>query len=114
MKTKPESLKAIHKRFLEILKGAEVTSHDIPLSRALSNLRERILEKASLKWLDYFIYGFEKYLYGCFEEANNRLDGIVPDTETYIAIIGISITNSVPSPNVESQVKLPLCLSTII
>ncbi|MDZ8225435.1 MULTISPECIES: terpene synthase family protein [unclassified Nostoc] len=101
LKTKPESLKAIHKRFLEILNGAEVTSYDIPLSRALSNLRERMLEKASLKWLNYFICGFEKYLHGCFEEANNRVDGIVPDTDTYIAMRRLSAGADVALPLIE-------------
>ncbi|MCL6751123.1 terpene synthase [Nostoc sp. CCCryo 231-06] len=101
LKTQPELLKAIHKRFLEILNGAEVTSHDIPLSRALSNLREPMLEKASVKWLNYFICGFEKYLYGCFEEANNRVDGIVPDTDTCIAMRRLSAGADVTLPLIE-------------
>ncbi|MEH1834975.1 MAG: terpene synthase [Nostoc sp.] len=98
---KPEVLKAIHKRFLEILNGAEFTSHDIPLSCALSNLRERMLEKVSVKWLNYFLCGFENYLHGCFEEANNRVYGIVPDTDTYIAMRRLSAGADVALPLIE-------------
>jgi 5-epi-alpha-selinene synthase len=101
LKKQPELLKAFHKRFIEILNGAELTSKDIPLSHALSNLRERMLQKASVKWLHYFICGFENYLRGCVEEANNRLEGIVPDADTYIQMRRLSAGADVALPLVE-------------
>jgi 5-epi-alpha-selinene synthase len=83
---KPEVLKIFHKRFLEILNGAEVTSQDIPLTLALSNLKERTLARGSLIWFHHFICSFEKWLQGCIDEANIRAQGIIPDFDTYMLI----------------------------
>ncbi len=39
----PEALKLFHQRFIEVLNGAELTSNDIQLSYALSDLRQRMV-----------------------------------------------------------------------
>lgn len=83
---KPEVLKVFHKRFIEILNGVEVTSQDIALTLALSNLKERTLARGSLTLFHHFISSFEKWLQGCIDEATIRAQGIVPDFDTYMMI----------------------------
>ncbi|MEH1865680.1 MAG: terpene synthase family protein [Nostoc sp.] len=83
---KPDILKYFHKRFLEILNGAELTSKDIPLAYALSDLRQRILQTASQEWFDYFVVRYEGYFDGCFQEAVNRAQEIAPDVDSYMLI----------------------------
>jgi 5-epi-alpha-selinene synthase len=79
----PEVLENFHKRFLEILSGSEIKSNDIPLGRALNDLRQRMLERGSAEWFHYFVRSVESYFNGCVREANNRIQGIVPDIESY-------------------------------
>ncbi|MEH1821252.1 MAG: terpene synthase family protein [Nostoc sp.] len=86
LKKQPEILKNFHKRYLEILNGAEVISQDTLFSHALIDLRKRTLQKASLKWFKHFVNYLEDYFCGCVQEANNRAKGIVPDVNTYIKI----------------------------
>lgn len=82
----PEVLKLYHKRFLEIFCGAELTSQDIALSHALSDLRQRILQRGSAKWFDYFVRCYQDYFQGCILQAEYRAQEIVPDINTYIRI----------------------------
>ncbi|MEA5599881.1 terpene synthase family protein [Nostoc sp. UHCC 0252] len=86
LKNQPGVLKAFHQRYLEILNGAELTSRDTIFSHALIDLRQRTLQRASIKWFNYFISYLEDYFYGCVQEATNRAKGIVPDVDTYIMI----------------------------
>jgi 5-epi-alpha-selinene synthase len=86
LKKQPEVLNNFHQRYLEILNGAELTSQDTLFSHALIDLRKRTLQRASIKWFNYFISYLEDYFYGCVQEATNRAKGIVPDLDTYIMI----------------------------
>jgi 5-epi-alpha-selinene synthase len=86
LKKQPEVLKTLHKRFIEILNGAELTSQDILFSHALTDLRQRTLERGSIKWFRYFISCLEDYFQGCVWEATNRANGIIPDVESYIRL----------------------------
>ncbi|MCW5317804.1 terpene synthase [Nostoc sp. KVJ3] len=86
LKNKPEVLNNFHQRYLEILNGAELTSQDTLFSHALIDLRQRTLQRASIKWFNYFISYLEDYFFGCVQEATNRAKGIVPDVDTYIMI----------------------------
>jgi 5-epi-alpha-selinene synthase len=94
----PELLKVFHKRFLEILNGAEPTNKDIPLTHALSDLRQRILQKVSKTWFPHLVYGFEDWFSGYEKEAIIRAQNITPDLKTYIKLrrssvgVGIFIT----------------------
>ncbi|MBW4616747.1 MAG: terpene synthase [Desmonostoc vinosum HA7617-LM4] len=87
----PEVLKAYHRRFIEILNGAELTNQDIPLSYALRDLRQRMLKKCTPEWFDYFVYRYEGYFDGCVEEAINRAQGITPDIDGYMLIRRLSL-----------------------
>ncbi|MDZ8107843.1 MAG: terpene synthase family protein [Nostoc sp. DedQUE12a] len=86
LKKQPQVLKKFHQRYLEILSGAEITNQDTLFSHALIDLRQRTLQRASIKWFKYFISYLEDYFYGCVQEATNRAKGIVPDVDTYITI----------------------------
>ncbi|MDF5706103.1 MAG: terpene synthase family protein [Nostoc sp. S4] len=86
LKKQPQVLKTFHQRYLEILNGAEITNQDTLLSHALIDLRQRTLQRASMKWFKYFIRYLQDYFYGCVQEATNRAKGIVPDVDTYITI----------------------------
>ncbi|MHC0063490.1 terpene synthase family protein [Nostoc sp. UIC 10890] len=87
----PNVLKNFHKRFLEILNGAELSSKDIPLAYALSDLRKRILQRGSQEWFHYFVDRYEGYFDGCVQEAINRAQEITPDIESYMLIRRLSL-----------------------
>jgi 5-epi-alpha-selinene synthase len=87
----PEALKIFHKRFLEILRGAQLTTQDIPLSHALSDLRERMLQRGSVKWFNYFVSSIEDYFQGSVQESTNRLLEIVPDIESYTSLRRLTV-----------------------
>ncbi|KYC39234.1 terpene synthase [Scytonema hofmannii PCC 7110] len=91
LKKQPEALKVYHKRFLEILNGAEPTSNDIPLTHALYDLRQRTVQRASKEWFRHFLLYFEEYFQGCVEEAAVRAQNIVPDVDTYMMIRRASV-----------------------
>jgi 5-epi-alpha-selinene synthase len=82
----PEALNVYHKRFLEVFSGDELTSKDIALSHALKDIRQRILQKGSAKWFDYFFRCFQDYFEGCIMQAEYRAKEIVPTVDTYIMI----------------------------
>lgn len=77
----PERLEIFQNRFLEILYGAKLTSNDIPLGRALFDLRNRLLQIGGAKSFKNFISSVEKYFDGSVMEANNRLQGTIPNIE---------------------------------
>ncbi|MBW4512005.1 MAG: terpene synthase [Scytonematopsis contorta HA4267-MV1] len=82
----PEVLNDFHNKFLDILRGAKITSQDIPISHALNNLRQRILQKSTEEWFVYFYEAFEDYFNGCLLESKNRKLKIIPDIDTYIKL----------------------------
>ncbi|AFY35094.1 Terpene synthase metal-binding domain-containing protein [Calothrix sp. PCC 7507] len=91
----PEVLKVFHQRFLEILNGSELTKKDTPLSYALGDLRQRMLQKVSKEWFLHLVHGFEEWFCGYEQEANIRAQGIIPDVYTYMklrrASVGVNI-----------------------
>ncbi|WGV23530.1 terpene synthase family protein [Halotia branconii] len=91
----PKVVKMFHKRFLEILHGAELTSQDIPLSHALRDLRQQTLQRASKEWFVHLVHGFEEWFHGYAQEATIRAQKIVPDVNTYILLrrssVGVNI-----------------------
>ncbi|MBW4555015.1 MAG: terpene synthase [Trichormus sp. ATA11-4-KO1] len=80
----PELLKSFHKRFIEVLNGAELTSQDTLRSHALADLRRRMFQRNGAKSFHHFVHSVEDYLHGCVQEAINRLQENVPDINTYI------------------------------
>ncbi|BAZ47680.1 Terpene synthase, metal-binding protein [Nostoc sp. NIES-4103] len=88
---KPELLKSYYKRFLEIFNGAELTSEDIPLTYALSDIRQRMLSTGSAKLLHRVVCSFEDFFDGCVLEATNRAQGIIPNVETYTNLRRLSV-----------------------
>ncbi|QIR39777.1 terpene synthase family protein [Tolypothrix sp. PCC 7910] len=83
---KPELVKSLCNRFIEILNGAELTPDDLPLGFALRNIRQRIINRGNITFFHHFIHNFEDYFHGCIEESNNRTKLIVPDLQKYIEI----------------------------
>jgi 5-epi-alpha-selinene synthase len=81
-----KKIKFLHKRFIEILHGSNLKNADIPLSFALSDLRQRMLEITSAKWFSYFVNSFDEYIDGCVQESVNWAHEIVPDIETYTTL----------------------------
>ncbi|MCG6135217.1 MAG: terpene synthase [Nostoc sp. LLA-1] len=88
---RPELLRVYYRRFLEIFNGAELTSKDIPLTHALSDIRKRMLQTGSAKLLHRVVYSFEDFFYGCVLETTNRAQGNIPDVETYIELRKLSV-----------------------
>lgn len=82
----PESLLLAHTRFLDILKGAELTDSDTPLARSWQDIRQRLLHYATSEWMLRFIGHTEEYFKGLLWEALNNSQGIRPDVATYIQI----------------------------
>ena len=80
----PAQLSGIHTDLLEILNGRAPQQSDTPLAHALFDIRERLLDKASSAWMCRFIYSVIEYFESSLWEAHNRVDGIIPDTSTYI------------------------------
>ena len=79
----PDRLKLLHKRFIEVLSGAELKSDDVSRTLAFYEMRQRILQRGGAKWMPNFVRTVELYLYGCYQEANFQQTS-VPDIEEYI------------------------------
>lgn len=88
---KLETIRFYHNRFLQILKGAEVNNEEISLCHALRDLQKRTLERSNTKWFDHFVHSVKNYFDGCFEQTKNRIEKIVPDIKTYIAIRRLTV-----------------------
>lgn len=80
----PIRLSALHAEFLEILQGRTPEKYDSVLSHALYDIRSRLLKKANSAWMCRFIYSVIEYFESSVWEAINRVNGKIPDTETYI------------------------------
>lgn len=87
---RPDLVKDLHKRFLEILNGAQLTNKDIPLSYALSDLRKRILKVSSIEWLFGFIAKVEEYFDAILQELINRINNLVPSLDDYTKLRSFS------------------------
>lgn len=108
----PEFLKSFCNRFIEILNGAELTSQDIALGYALNDIRKRIIKRGSITFFHHFVCNFEDYFHGCLEEANNRVQLILPALDAYIAIRSSSAAATLCLTLIEfcDQVMIPYSL----
>ncbi len=79
----PERLAALHHRSLAVLGGAPLCRSDLPLTIALADLRERIARRASERWWTRFLRSVADAFAASVWEAGNRLNGLVPDIDTY-------------------------------
>lgn len=88
---RPESLPLVQARYLDILKGAELTDSDTLLARALRDIRQRLLQHARSEWMLCFTAHIEDFFKGVLWEALNHSQGIRPDVATYIQIRELTI-----------------------
>ncbi|BAY18135.1 terpene synthase metal-binding domain-containing protein [Anabaenopsis circularis NIES-21] len=92
LRKQPQVLKVVHKRFLEIFTGAEeATSKDIPLTHALSDLRQRMIKMWGARYFHLLIPCLEDYFNGCVLQADNHSQKTIPDLETYIKTRRLSL-----------------------
>ena len=85
----PEALSNMDNRFFDILEGKNPYKRDIPLVRALHELRSRLGEyiearKLSSVWLRRFIRTIKDSFEVSLWEADNRARGITPGIESYL------------------------------
>jgi 5-epi-alpha-selinene synthase len=88
---KLETIDSYHQRFLNILKGAEVKNEEPSLFHALKNLQQRTIQRGDSKWFNHFVDSVKDYFDGCFEQTKNRIEGIIPDIESYIRIRRLTV-----------------------
>ncbi len=81
---RPADLAALHARFLAVLEGDYPTGHDVPLTHALADLRQRIQRQTSPSQLRFFIQTVRDYFAGNDWETANRATGVAPDVATFI------------------------------
>lgn len=83
---KPEELKKVIDEFVTILyEDKEVTlENGIPLAAALSDLWERLKEKAPKGWKERYRKGVKEYLEAMYWEAKNRAYGVRPSISEYM------------------------------
>jgi 5-epi-alpha-selinene synthase len=80
----PALLSEVHVDLLEVLRGRSPQEYDSALAHALFDIRKRLLRKANPAWMCRFINSVIEYFDSSLWEAQNRADGITPDTESYI------------------------------
>ncbi len=109
LKNKPEVLKVFHQRFMEIFRGAELTSKDVPISRALSDLRQRMLQVWGAKCFHLLVPCLENYFHGYVLEATNQSYNRIPDLDTYIKTRRLSIAGDLVLAWIEyfNQLMIP-------
>jgi 5-epi-alpha-selinene synthase len=81
-----EWLAPTHARFVDILKGAELTDSDTLFARALADIRPRLLQYATSEWMLRFTGCVEDYFKGVLWEATNYSQEITLDVATYIQL----------------------------
>lgn len=79
----PEQMNSVAARFLSVLRSGDPQLAICPLSRALLNLRQRLLERLPRSWLERFTSNMRLYLLGCIQEAVNRANGVTPSRDEY-------------------------------
>ena len=80
----PSLLAARNVGFLEVLTDAGSSESD-PLARALRDLRERLLAKATTQaWMRRFVGSIEEHFASTVWEATNRSLGVTPDIDSYV------------------------------
>lgn len=79
----PEQMNSVAARFLCVLRSGDRQLAICPLSRALLDLRERLLERLPMSWLERFTSNMRLYLLGCIQESVNRANGVTPSRDEY-------------------------------
>lgn len=82
----PKQIGAIHTRLFKILEGDRPSQNDSALAHALADIRQRIMDRASLTWAERFIYSVKQYFQGNIWEAANSHENITPDLATYVKL----------------------------
>lgn len=85
----PDELSALDHRFLDVLDGARPVRDDLPLTRALHDLRKRLqgclranaLSESRMRRL---VRAVGSYFEASLWEASNRSRGVVPDLDSYV------------------------------
>lgn len=80
----PNQLADICTKFIDILKGSNVTIREETLADGLRDIRQRLLQKVTPEWMLRFIGRVEECLKSWVWEVTNRVYGITPDLATYI------------------------------
>jgi 5-epi-alpha-selinene synthase len=109
LKNQPKELQAIHSRFLEIFTGEEVTSKDIPLAHALSDIRQRMIKVWGARYFHLLIPCLEDYFNGCVLQASNHSRHTTPDLDAYIKTRRLSVAGDLVLSWVEyfNGLKIP-------
>jgi 5-epi-alpha-selinene synthase len=82
----PAQMMALHARCVEILHGGTPTRVDHRLTHGLWDLRKRLSTLASTIWMRRFTRSIKDYLDATVWEAINRVQGTIPDLETYLVM----------------------------
>jgi len=80
----PQKLRHLHETCIRVLRGAPPSRLDIPLTRALRDLRDRLYSRMPDSWMARFTRDVADYFEANQWEANNRARGTWPSPETYI------------------------------
>ncbi len=81
---RPEELAALHARFLAVLEGDRITSHDAPLTRALADVSQRLRRKLTADQMRLFIQTHRDWLAASVQETSHRAVGAAPSVADYI------------------------------
>lgn len=81
--TSADHLMKIQNRYMEILRGDEVTAQDEPLALALHDIYCRLQRRTDELWINSFADNMETYLRANIWEVFNRRDNRVPDLAIY-------------------------------
>lgn len=121
----PQLLAAANNRYLEILKGKNPRPGEQPLTYALMDLRQRLIEKAPTSiWMRRFTRRVAEHFTSTVWEATNRSRGLRPDLKAYVRMrpitggmyvdtefIGIAERTHVP-PEVREQPDVEALMRT--
>lgn len=80
----PALLNKIHENLLQVLKGETPSQADTALAHALYDIRRRLACKATPDWMCRFVHSVVEYFESSVWEAQNRAEGLMPDTSVYI------------------------------
>lgn len=80
----PERLTDLHQRCLEVLAGSTPNADDAALIYAIEDIKKRLAAIMPFTWMMRFTQSVSEYFESTEWEAENRLQNIWPDAETYI------------------------------
>lgn len=80
----PELLRARGSQLLDVLLGTAPSDPEDNLIQALANVGDRLRQRMPGSWVRRFVHHVQEYVEGTLWEAQNRVQGIVPDLATYM------------------------------